>query len=117
MISATKQIPIYSVEIRDSGNEFKFQAEINQLEKSVFLALSNPEYQISQNIYEHLKDIKMIKNVKNIREAIGGDSWGANSKTNKTMLGYFIAWKRRCSSNILFTKTSLHDYEKLCSLD
>ena len=39
------------------------------------------------------------------------------AKLIKTMLGYFIAWKRRCSTNILFTKTSLHDYEKLCSLD
>ena len=45
MSSSTKSIPVYSVEIRDSDHEFKFQTEINKLEKSVLLELPNPEYQ------------------------------------------------------------------------
>ena len=45
MSSTTKSIPAYSVEIRDSDHEFKFQTEINKLEKSVLLKLPNPEYQ------------------------------------------------------------------------
>ena len=49
MNSATKSIPVYSVEIRDSDHEFKFQTEISKLEKSVFLKLSNPDYQNLQN--------------------------------------------------------------------
>ena len=32
MSSATKSIPVYSVEIRDSDHEFKFQTGINKLE-------------------------------------------------------------------------------------
>ena len=59
MSSSTKSIPVYSVEIRDSEHELKFQTEINRLEKSVLLELSNPEYQTLQNSYQHLKDIKI----------------------------------------------------------
>ena len=46
---STKSIPVYSVEIRDSDCEFKFQTEINKLEKSVILELLNAEYQNLQN--------------------------------------------------------------------
>ena len=59
MSSSTKSIPVYSVEIRDIEYEFKFQTEINKLEKSVLLQLPNPEYQTLQNSYQHLKDIKI----------------------------------------------------------
>ena len=59
MSSSTKSIPVYSVEIRDGEHEFKFQTEINKLEKSVLLELPNPEYQTLQNSYQHLKDIKI----------------------------------------------------------
>ena len=59
MSSSTKSISVYSVEIQDSDREFKFQAEINNLEKSVLLKLPNPEYQILQNSYHYAKDIKI----------------------------------------------------------
>ena len=51
---STKSIPVYSVEIRDSDHEFKFQTEISKLEKSVLLELPDPEYQNLQNSYQHL---------------------------------------------------------------
>ena len=44
MSSATKSVPVYSVEIRDSDRDFKFQTEISKLEKSVLLELSNAQY-------------------------------------------------------------------------
>ena len=44
-------------------------------------------------------------------------SQGTNSRTNQIRLGYFIACRRKCSTNTLFTKKSLHEYENLCSLD
>ena len=59
MSSATKSITVYSVEIRDSGHEFKIQTKVNRLEKSVLLELPNPEYQNLQNSYQHMKDIKI----------------------------------------------------------
>ena len=45
MGSSTKSIPVFSAEIRDSDRQFKFQTEINKLEKSVLLESPNPEYQ------------------------------------------------------------------------
>ena len=59
MGSSTKSIPVYAAEIRDSDHEFKFQTEINKLEKSVLLELPNPEYENLQNSYQRLKDIKI----------------------------------------------------------
>ena len=46
MSSATKSMPVHSVEILDSDRELKFQAAINKPGKSVLLELCNPEYPI-----------------------------------------------------------------------
>ena len=59
MGSSIKPIPVYSVEVRDSDHELKFQTEINKLEKNVLLELPNAEYQNLQNSYQHLKNIKI----------------------------------------------------------
>ena len=58
MSSATKSIPVYYVEVRDSDHEFKFRTETEKPQKSVLLELPNPEYQNLQNNYQHLKNIK-----------------------------------------------------------
>ena len=57
MNSATKSIPVYSVEVQGSDHEFKFQTEIKKLEKSVLLKLPGPEYQNLQNRYQQPKNI------------------------------------------------------------
>ena len=59
MISATRLIPVYSVEIEDSDHKFNFQTEINKPGKRVLVKLPNPEYQHLQNSYQHLKDIEI----------------------------------------------------------
>ena len=66
MGSKNKTIPVYSVEIRDSEHEFKFQTEIKKLEKSVLLELPNPEYQNLQNSYQRLKNIKINGMIKKL---------------------------------------------------
>ena len=134
--SSTKSIPVYSVEIRDSEHEFKFQAEINKLEKSVLLELPNPEYQTLQNSYQYLKDIKINDHDKK-RELPVHVMLGVNDYTRikaqerqrvglpgkpiaeLTKLGWVILspGKEKTSTNILFTKTSLRDYENLYNLD
>ena len=58
MSSATKSIPVYCPEVRDSDHKFKFQTETEKSQKSVLLELPNPEYQNLQNNYQHLKNIK-----------------------------------------------------------
>ena len=59
MSSATKSIPVYYVEVRDSDREFKFQIETEKPEKSVLLELPNPEYQNLEKNYQYLKNIKI----------------------------------------------------------
>ena len=134
MGSSTKSIPVYSVEILDIDYEFKFQTEINKLEKSVYLELPNPGYQNLQNSYQHLKDIKIndhnkklelpvhvlfgvndytrIKTQERPRVGLPGDSIAELTKVGWVIL---LPGKENASTNILFTKTSLHDYEN--SLD
>ena len=134
MGSSTKSIPVYCAEIRDIDYEFKFQTEINKLEKSVYLELPNPGYQNLQNSYQHLKDIKInvdnkklelpvhvlfgvndytrIKTQERPRVGLPGDSIAELTKVGWVNL---LPGKENASTNILFTKTSLHDYEN--SLD
>ena len=50
--SSMRNIPVYSVEIKDINNEFSFK--ISTLEKSVLLELSNPNYHEIRNNYQHL---------------------------------------------------------------
>ena len=59
MSSATKSIPVYYVEVRDSDHGFKFRTETEKPQKSVLLELPNPEYQNLQNNYQYLKNIKI----------------------------------------------------------
>ena len=136
MGSSTKSIPVYSVEIRDSDRKFKFQTEINKLEESVLLELPNPENQNLQNSYQYLKDIKTNDHDKKLElpvHVILGVNDNTRIKTKErprvglpwepiaelTKLGWdiLLPGKENTSTNILFTKTSLHDYENLCSLD
>ena len=136
MGSSTKSIPVYAVEIRDSDHEFKFQTGINKLEKSVLLELPNPEYKNLQNSYQRLKDIKINDHDKKLElpaHIILGMNDYTRIKTQDrpgvrlprepiaelTKLRWVILspGKENTSTNILFTKTSLHDCENLCSLD
>ena len=89
------------------------------------------EQKILQNSYQHLKDIE-IKNVTcpyNFRvndypriktqERLRVELPGGGAVAALTNLGWVILLpgKGNVTTNILFTKTSLHDYENLCSLD
>ena len=136
MGSPAKSIPVYSVEIRDSDHEFKFQTEINKLGKSVLLELPNPEYQNLHNSYQHLKDIKIndhdkklevpvhvilevnvytrIKTQQRPRVGLPGEPIAELTKFGWVIIS---PGKENASTDILFTKTFLHDYKNLCSLD
>ena len=54
-----KNIPVYSVEIKDINNEFSFKTDKSKLEKSVLLELPNPNYREIQNNYQHLRDVTL----------------------------------------------------------
>ena len=102
----------------------------------MLLQLPNPEYQNLQNSFQHLKDIKMNDDDKKLElpvHVILGVNDYTRIKTQKrprlglpvepiaelTKLGWVTLspGKENASTNILLAKTSLHDYENLCSLD
>ena len=96
----------------------------------MLLELPNPEYQNLQNSYQHLKDNKIndhdkkfelpvhvilrVNDYTNIKTQERPRVWLPGEPIAElTKLGLVILWpgKENASSNILFTKTSLHDYE------
>ena len=131
-----KNIPVYSVEIKDINNELSFKTEINKLEKHVLLEMPNPNYRELQNTYPHLRDRTLndynskcqlpihvvlgvneytkIKTPERARIGLLGEPIAELTK-----LGWYIIspGKENDIANVLFSQTSTHDYEKLCSLD
>ena len=136
MSTNTRKIKIYSVKILDINCEFGFETELNHLQKEVLLELPNPKYRELQNTYIHLKDLQIndhdpkgelpvyvilgisdytkIKTQEQLTVGLPGEiiaEW--------TKFGWVITspGQETGITNMLFSKTSLHDYEKLCSLD
>ena len=131
-----KKIPVYSVEMKDVNDEFRFKTEISKLEKSVLLGLPNPNYREIQNSYQHLRDITLnhydTKSKLPIHMMLGVSDYkkietqerariGLPGKliAELTKLGWYIVspGKESDITNISFSQTSIHDYENLCSLD
>ena len=126
---------IYQFEIGDINQEFKIGFAINKLEKEILLELPNPNYPEIQTSYNHLKDIinhtetnkelpvhvileagdyTKIKNQERARVGQAGEPI-----TESTKLGWVVIFPGQETSvtKILFSKTSVHDYENLCNLD
>ena len=136
MSTNTRKIKIYSVRIQDINCELGFETEQNHLEKEFLLKLPNPKFQELQNTYVHLKDLQ-INNHDPKSElsvyAILNISDYTNMETQEqprvdlpgkpipkvTKFGLVIGspGQETRVANMLFFKTSLHDYEKLWSLN
>ena len=136
MHSVVKKTEIYQFEIRDIKQEFKIGIEINKLEKEVLLELPNPNYPEIQKSYNHLKDI-IINDTDTKKElpvhVILGAGDYTKMKTQErarvgqpgepiaelTKLGWVVISPEQETSvtKMLFSKTSVHDYENLCNLD
>ena len=101
----------------------------------MLLELPNPEYQNLQNSYQHLKDTKINDHDKKrelpVHVIVVNDHARIKTQertrlgrprepiTELTKIGWVILspGKGNTSTNILFTKASLYDYENLCSLE
>ena len=136
MNTSSKKILIYSVKISDTKHQFRFQTELHKLEKSVLTELPNPKYVELQNKYQHLKALEINDNdpktVLPVHIILGVNDYtkiktqerprvGLEGKpvVELTKLGWVVVSPGNNSevTNLLFSKTSLHDYENLCSLD
>ena len=136
MHSVVKKTEIYQFEIGDINQEFKIGIEINKLEKEVLLELPNPNYPEIQKFYNHLKDITIdntgtkkelpvdmlleaghytkIKTQEMARVGQPGEPIAELTK-----LGWVVIspGEETSVTKMLFSKTSVHDCENLCSLD
>ena len=132
----TRKIKIYSVKIQDINCEFGFETELNHLDKELLLELPNPKYRQLQNTYVHLKDLQINDHDPKGElplHVILGISDYTKIKTQErprvglpgkpiaelTKVGWVIVspGQETGITNMLFSKTFLHDYQKLCSLD
>ena len=134
MHSVVKKSEIYHFEIGDINQEFKIGIEINKLEKEVLLELPNLNYPEIQKSYNHLKDI--IINVTDTKKELlvhvilgAGDYTKIKTQERArvgqpgepiaelTKLGCVIIFQGQETSKLVFSKTSVHDYDNLCNLD
>ena len=125
-----KNIPVHSVEIKDINNEFSFKTEKEQVRKKCTTWVTKPKlprntkwlstfvrYNIKWLWYKKvlgISDYTKIKKPEKARTGLPG-----KPIAELTKLGRYIvpAGKENDIRNILFSQTSIHDYQKLCSLD
>ena len=134
--SSMKNIPEYSVEIKDVNNEFGFKTKISYLEKSVLYELPNPNYRNMQNDYQHLRyitlndyDTKRELPINIILDIIHYTKVKTPVRARirlprepiaeLTKLGWYLVspGNENDVKNILFSRTSIDNYEKRFSLD
>ena len=136
MHSVVKKTEIYQFQIGDANQEFKIGIELNKLEKELLLELLNPNYPEIQKSYNHSKDI-IINDTDNKKElpvhVILGAGDYTKIKTQErarvgqpgepiaglTKLGWVIIFPGQDTSitKLVFSKTSVHDYDNRCNLD
>ena len=136
MHSVVKKSEIYHFEIGDINQEFKIGIEINKLEKEVLLELPNPNYPEIQKSYNHLKDIiindTVTKKELPVHVILGAGDYTKIKTQERARVGQpgepiaeltKLEWavispgQETSVTKMLFSKTSVHDYENLCNLD
>ena len=136
MHSVIKKTEINQLKIGDINQEFKISIEINKLEKEVILELPNPNYPEIQKSYIHLKDITInntdAKKELPVHVILGAGDYTKIKIQEKARVGQpgepiaeltKLEWvaispgQETSVTEMLFSKTSVHDYENLCNLD
>ena len=136
MHSVIQKTAIYELQIGDINHEFTLKIESNKVEKEVLLEIPNPSYSEIQKKYAHLSDISITDNdtkkdlpvhvilgagdytkIKPQERARVGQPGGPIAEL--TRLGWVVISPGQESglTNMMFSKTSIHDYENLHSLD
>ena len=136
MHSVVKKTEIYQFEIQDINQEFKIGIEINKLEKEVLQELPNPNYPDIQKSYNHLKDIIIndtdTKKELPVHVILGAGDYTKVKTQERAKVGQpgepvaeltkpgwvVISHGQETSvTKMLFSKTSVHDYDNLCHFD
>ena len=136
MNSVVQKTAICELQIRDTNYEFTLKIESNKVEKEVLLEIPNPNSSEMLKKYAHLSDIIITdhdtkKDLPVHVILVAGDYTKIKTQERARVgqPGELIAGLTRLGSvvispgqesgliNMMFSKTSVHDYENLCSLD
>ena len=136
MQTSNKTIDVHKLEVTDVKDSFVLKTEVTRVERSNLLSLPNPKYNETIKRFEHLKGVTMDdtdeKEELPIHLILGASDY-AKIKTPSqprvgqtgepvgefTKFGWTIMSPRTDDdfTKMLFTKTSMHAYQKLCDLD
>ncbi len=136
MHSVKQKVDVFSVEISSVDWSFSLHTDVCKVDKSVLLTLPNPEYADIIRRYTHLQGVRMNDtdpkselpvHVNLVASKYSRFKFETQPKMGKpgdpvaelTRFGWAIMSPRVeiNASNALLTRTSIADYEQLCSLD
>ena len=136
MPSTTRKLEICDVEISELSQKFKIYSAVYKVKKNTLLSLPNPKYKEIIDQYKHSASIKM--NDKDTKAELSmhmilGASDYARIKVQEmprvgspgepvaelTQFGWVIIspGNEIDLNNLMLSRTSIDDYEKLCNLD
>ena len=136
MFSTTRKLEIFDVEISKFSEKFKINPLVYKVEKSTLLSLPNPKYKAIIDQYKHLAGIKINDNDTKpelpIHMILGASDYARIKVAERprvgspgepvaelTRFGWIIMSPENeiDLDNLMLSRTSLPDYEKLCNLD
>ena len=127
MQTSNKMIDIHKLEVTNVKESFALKTEVTRVERSSLLSLPNPKYKDTIEQFNHLKGVTMEDT-----DEKGGDYAQIRTTTQPrvgkvgepvgefTRFGWTIVSPGTDNydlTKMLFTTTSMHDYQKLCDLD
>ncbi len=135
--TSNKMIDIHKLEVTDVKESFALKTEVTRVERSSLLSLPNPKYKDTIEQFNHLKGVTMEdtdeKEELPIHLILGASDYAKIRTATQPRVGKVgepvgeftrFGWTIMSPgtdnddlTEMLFTKTSMHDYQKLCDLD
>ena len=122
MHSVVQKTVIYELKMRDTNHEFTLKIESNKVEKGVLLEVHKPNYSEMQKKCKDLPvqvisgagDYSKIKTQERARVGKPGELIAELTRLSRVVIS---PGQESGLTNMMFSKTPVHDYENLCSPD
>ncbi len=136
MTTTTKKIEVYHVKVMNLKGDFKLNVDVSKVDRYVLLSLKNPRYTEILHKYPHLQGVIMDdvdqKPELPVHLIIGAPEYARIKTDTKAKVGKpgepvgeltRYGWtlispgSEIDTSNMFYARTSVADYDRLCSLD
>ena len=136
LCSTIQKVQSYTVKVANVDGRFEMTTKVSKVDKGVLLTIPNPNYEELISKYPHLEGVVMDDNDKKselpIHLILGASEYSRIKTETKPRIGQpsepiaeltTLGWAMMSSgreaglSNVYLTKSSMADYEQLCSLD